>query len=282
MLNPQPKAAAAPSRPAVDPSGTRHITRAQQHALTLPAKLPPSTAETNAQASQRQHNTPPGGKEQQKEDDDDGDHSATNILGNISDQLKKVLCNYGMSDQLKKHLSNIRCYASKAMVKEGKKEIIQISIEDVRALCEDLITDISGIYSCMEAKMDKLADSHEQLLKASDTITKEAKGINAAAKEIETKVTKVTDATDTIDNTTRTYRDTLLSQPAQHNMALSDLRLQDDIERRSKQILVRVHSEDLQNKSLSEIKEKANQSIAKIDDDFERPETVEVVSTSLT
>ncbi len=68
----------------------------------------------------------------------------------------------------------------------------------------------------------------------------------------------------------------------QHNVALSELKLQDNIERRAKQILVCVHSDDMKNKSLSNIKEKAIQSIASIDNDFKHPDSVEVVSISLT
>jgi len=182
---------------------------------------------------------------------------ATDILGNISTTLENALHKHQMTDQLKKVLNNIQRYASKAMVKEGKKEIIQVSIEDVRALHEDLVADLSGIYSGLETKIAKLTDNQECILKATDTITKEAEGLNAVAKEIESKVTKVTNATDTIGSTTRTYCDAILFQPMQHNVALSELKLQDDIERRAKQILVCVHSNNMKNKSLSEIKEKA-------------------------
>jgi len=207
---------------------------------------------------------------------------ATDILGNISTALKNALHKHQMTDQLKKVLNNIQRYASKAMVKEGKKEIIQVSIEDVRALHEDLVADLSGIYSGLETKIAKLTDNQERILKVTDTITKEAEGLNAVAKEIESKVTKVTNATDTIGSTTRTYCDAILFQPMQHNVALSELKLQDDIERRAKQILVCVHSNNMKNKSLSEIKEKAIQSIASIDDDCECPDSVEVVSISHT
>ena len=53
---------------------------------------------------------------------------------------------------------------------------------------------------------------------------------------------------------TKTYRDVLLTQQTQHSTdctVLSDLSLQDDIDRTAKQILVQVHSDEMQNKSLS-------------------------------
>src|SRR5258708_26322342 len=147
-----------------------------------PAKMPPSTSAANLQEDQCQHVSPPAGMEQQKEDDED--ITATDILGNISTALENALHKHQMTDQLKKVLNNIQHYASKAMVKEGKKEIIQVSIEDVRALCEDLVADLSGIYSGLETKIAKLTDNQECILKVMDTITKEAEGLNAVAKEI--------------------------------------------------------------------------------------------------
>jgi aspartate carbamoyltransferase catalytic subunit len=50
-------------------------------------------------------------------------------------------------------------------------------------------------------------------LKATDILAREAKGINAAAKEIGTNVIRVNDTTNTIASTTETYRDVLLTQP---------------------------------------------------------------------
>jgi hypothetical protein len=42
---------------------------------------------------------------------------------------------------------------------------------------------------------------------------------------------------------------------------MSDLRLRDDLERKAKQILVKVYSNELQDKSQSAIKDKANEAI---------------------
>jgi hypothetical protein len=92
-------------------------------------------------------------------------------------------------------------------------------------------------------------------------LAKEAKGINAATKKIEMKVASVNDMTNTIASTTTKYRDALLSQPTQLLVAMSDLRLRDDLERKAKQILVKVYSNELQDKSQSAIKDKANEAI---------------------
>jgi hypothetical protein len=93
---------------------------------------------------------------------------------------------------------------------------------------------------------------------------KKVGGINAATKEIENKVIKVNDATDQISSTTKTYKEALLTQPSQPTGATVDHKLMDDLERKAKQILVDVHSDDLNGKSPIEIKNKANKAVAEV------------------
>ena len=214
-------------------------------------------------------------------EDAPGYNSESATLHTIAIALDKTMGRHQMSDQLKMALSNIWTYANKALVKQGKKDLIQITVEDVREIRKDLIADISGIYSTLENKIGNLVAGQERILLATETLAKEAKGINAATKEIESSVTKVKDTTNTIASTTTKYRDALLSQPAQQTKAVSDLRIQDDIERKAKQILIRVYSDEMRDKSLSVIKDKANKAITEIDESFERPEIVEVENVTL-
>jgi hypothetical protein len=215
------------------------------------------------------------------EEDEANSSSESSFLHTIAEALDKAISEHQMSEQLKELFSKIRRYANKAMVKQGKKDILQITIEDIRDVRKDLLTDISGIYSTLDNKIEYLADGQLRLLKATEALAKEAKGINTAAKEIETKVTSVNDTTNTIASTTTKYQDTLLSQPTQLPVAMSDLRLRDDLERKAKQILVKVHSNELQDKSQSAIKDKANEAITKIEgENYGCPERVEVESVS--
>jgi hypothetical protein len=115
-------------------------------------------------------------------------------------------------DQLKKALRNLSRFASKAGVREGKKEIMQISVEDVRDLRKDLLADLFGMYIALKNWISSIVSSQEQILKATDSITRKTEGINGrTGKEIEDKVAKVNDTTDQIASTTKAYRDTLLS-----------------------------------------------------------------------
>jgi hypothetical protein len=112
-----------------------------------------------------------------------------------------------MLEQLKVELGKVSRYARKAGVKKGKSKIIQITIKDERALCKNLLADLSVWHGTIDDKIGNLASSQEQILKAMESITNEAKGINTATKEIENKVTKVNVTTDQIATTTKTYKD---------------------------------------------------------------------------
>lgn len=191
-------------------------------------------------------------------------------LFKISEALEETLAKFQMPDNLKEELSKIKRFASKAGVREGKKDIFQITIEDVRDLRKDLLADLSASYNTLNDKLSSIANGQVQILKATEHVTKEAMGIKATTKEIDNKVTKVTDATDQIASTTRTYKDAVLTQPT---TSVTDLKLRDDLERKAKQIMMDVHSDDLKDKSLTEIKSKANKVIAEIDDE-DRPDNV--------
>jgi hypothetical protein len=71
-------------------------------------------------------------------------------------------------------LGNISRFASRTGVKEGKKEIIQISIEDVRALRKDLLADLSVWYSTLEGKISSLVNSQQQILDSPPNATRYA------------------------------------------------------------------------------------------------------------
>src|SRR6266852_1282937 len=111
---------------------------------------------------------------------------------------------------------------------------------------------------------------------ATNCIAKEAMGINATTKNLECKVTKVTDAADQFTDTTRTYKDVLLTKSGQPLEFMMDLKIKDDLERKAKQILFNIRSNDLDGVSITEIKDQANKAIVEVEDYLERPGKVEV------
>ena len=78
-------------------------------------------------------------------------------------------------------------------------------------------------------------------------------------------MTKVNDVTDQIATTTKSYKDAVLAGPNSPPGNAANFRLLDDLERKAKQILVDVHGGDIGTKSLTEIRDKANEIIAEIE-----------------
>lgn len=229
---------------------------------SLRSKLTQDNAENDASA--------PQDDEEQPHDDS---HTTSNVVIAMATALEKILERHQMPDEVREAINKIVKVASKVSVREGKKDIIQITMEDARSLRKDYMEDLSTKYKELDDKLTNILSGQERILKETERITKEAMGINAATKELESKVTKVTDTADQIASTTRTYKDALLNQPSG---SVADLKLMDDLERRAKQILVNIHSDDLVCNSTGTIKDKANAAINEIEDEPERPDKVEV------
>jgi hypothetical protein len=246
-------------------------------ASTYKAPAPRSKATQNATAS--------ANLEAEEEDEDlydtDSESSALFIIAN---QVTKLLDNYNLPEVIEGKLRFLARYATKMGVREGKQDTIQASIGDLREIRKSLILELSGKFDAFEDKLSHVEESQAQILKATVSLTKKTEGIDAAAKGIVDKVTEVNAATTQIACTTKTYKDALLVQPSQTIDTMVDLRIKDDLERKAKQVLVEVLSDDLKGKSLAEIKLRATDAIAELDDDQDRPEqvVVEVVTATRT
>ena len=91
---------------------------------TSPAEKQPSPAEASqAQPTQNVSN-----------DKDPQSVFKATTLFIIADRLDKLIAEYEMPEKLGKTLAKISKFASKNGIKAGKKELIQVSIEDIREL----------------------------------------------------------------------------------------------------------------------------------------------------
>ena len=79
----------------------------------------------------------------------------------ISQQLEKLINEYEMPEEMGKTLAKLSRFASKSGIKAGKKEILQISVEDVRVLRQDLVGEISASFEAMETKLANLASNQD-------------------------------------------------------------------------------------------------------------------------
>ena len=218
-------------------------------------------------------NTPPP---ERQEDELRHSYTVSDAMFAVAEALETVLAKYQMPDDTQVALKTVIRTAGKIGIREGKRDIIQVTLEDVRTLCKDLLTDFTAKQNALEDKVACIVSSQEQILMATDRIAKEAMGINAATKNLECKVMKVTDAADQFTDTTRTYKDALLTKSGQPLESMMDLKIKDDLERKAKQILFNIRSNDLDGVSITEIKDRANKAIAEIEDYLKRPGKVEV------
>jgi len=200
-----------PAHPLDDQSHVRRSIRLQ-HTSTASTEAQPSKI-TALRVKPAQKATVEANPSAQEEDIPSLDSEAT-ALFIITDALDKLMCRHQLLENIKAKLRNLSRYASKMGVKEGKKEIVQILMENVRDIRKDLMADLSGTYIALENKISSVMANQEQILKATDSLMKNTKGINMATKGIEDKVTMVNDTTTQIASTTKTYRDTLMVQPS--------------------------------------------------------------------
>jgi hypothetical protein len=114
----------------------------------------------------------------------------------VAEALEAVLAKHQMPDGAQNALRRVIRTAEKIGIRESKKEIIQVTVEDIRILRKEFTSDTTDRQNALEDKVARIASSQEQILIATDRIAKETMGINATTKELETKVTKVTDAAD--------------------------------------------------------------------------------------
>ena len=233
-----------PRQTSTKPYNTRSNAKVNAKA-TSPAEKQPSPAE----ASQAQPT-------QNASDDEDPPQSVfeATALFMIADRLDKLIAEYEMPERLGKTLAKISKFASKNGIKAGKKEMIQVSVEDIRELCQDVFGEIFTNFKDLEEKMVKIVSNQDQILAATKEITKEAAGMNKVAAAVSSKASQ-------LESTVNTYKDALLKAPPQPNplkvmSEASDPALERDTERKSRQVLLDLPDNQLTTSSEFEIRQK--------------------------
>lgn len=142
--------------------------------------------------------------------------------------------------------------------------------KDMQCMFEGLVKHIRGaqeiLYAAMQSSMDK--------------VLKEVGESAALAKDLANKIGKVSEATNKIASGDVPYRDALLTEPKRSNRANADPRILSDMDRKAKQILVKIYDtegNDTLAKSLTELVSKANEAIASIED-ADKPKDIKVLA----
>jgi hypothetical protein len=151
---------------------------------------------------------------------------------------------------------------------------------NVAAVRQAVHADLVDMYNALAAQLNHVQTSCDAIQESTSKVLKETEEAKSVAKETAVKVNKVTDTTDKIASDATSYRDALLAKPQQDNRAKADPKVLNDMERRAKQILIDIfdnEADNIMNKSLVSIVEKANAAVAELSD-ADKPKGIKVLT----
>lgn len=204
-------------------------------------------------------------------------------LHRIASMIDQIITKYNPPGQVKQALSEVVEVAKKA-VEEEKGTGNQVSLKAVKILHERFKADLLVVHDSLDVKIADIQNSQKKLLATTESLNKSSEHLNSATKEIGSKLVKVNDTTDKIANTTTSYREALLARPANPLRSNANPKVLDDIDRRTKQILLgydSIEENATLNTSLLDLKDKANKILTEMEGP-DRPETVRIESITRT
>jgi hypothetical protein len=149
---------------------------------------------------------------------------------------------------------------------------------ELSTLGKNIKADLSFIHNAFQKQLSAVTESVKQTLDATGKVLVEVGSIKDATKELDTKIGKITSTANKIASTTETYRDAVLKNPGQGNISRTNPKVLGDMDRKAKQVLLDIYDSagnDTLAKSLSELKERANETL-KAMEDGEKPDNIKV------
>ena len=208
------------------------------------------------------------------------DSPSLSPLQRMARAISETITKCRITGQAKTQLEGIVKYAREAEEREKKMKAAREPPPVASAIHKAIKDDISHMYTNLAKQLNDIQNTVNETLSGTDKIQKEVETVKNTSKELESKVVKITDTADKIAVATTPYRDAVLSKPAQTNRAFTDPKVLGDIDRKAKQVLVEIFDTDLDNmmaKSLTELKDRANEAIAAMGDG-DKPKDLKVVS----
>jgi hypothetical protein len=139
---------------------------------------------------------------------------------------------------------------------------------------------ILHMHTSLAKQLDDLQGTANETLSGTDKIQQGIEAIKSASKELESKVIQITDTADKIAVAASPYKDAILLKPPQINRAYTDPKVLGDMDYKAKQVLVEIfdlEGNDTMAKSLTKLKDKANETIVVIKE-RDKPKDMKVVS----
>ena len=186
-------------------------------------------------------------------------------LEKIVSAISQIISKDTLDPSTKQSLWNIIAFIlvesqtiAKSMATADESFIRKSISKDLNEMCHDINERLNGIQ-----------DTINETLTVSSKLITDTENVAAATKILTGKVRKITDTAKRIAMDTLKYCDAVLTKPAQTIRANTDPKVLGDLERKSRQILVKHVGLDRTNtlgKSLTELTTKANKAISAIED----------------
>ena len=199
----------------------------------------------------------------------DLDPAAPSSLQYVAQAINEVIAKCKIPSQAKLLLEGIIRFTREEEAREKKQKAIRDASLVANAVHKAIKDDIHQMHSSLAKRLNDIQETANATLTGTDKIQKEIESVNNVSKELDSKVAKITDTADQLVVATTPYRDAVLSKPSQTLKAFTDPKVLGDMERKAKQVLVEIYDtegNDTMAKSLAELKDKANASLAAIAD----------------
>jgi hypothetical protein len=195
----------------------------------------------------------------------------------IADSILSAISKVEPSSSIADHLRGILKYIEDIQEERRRGKGLK---PEASALREAIKADFTQICREILDSQDCILENGHAILMETRKTRSTAEEAKTATSNLEGKVGKMTDAADKIENCTKSYRDAVMTKPTATTNV--DPKVLGDRERKAKQILVQIFENDEEGKatlakSLTEIKEKANEVIASMEG-RDRPKGAKVES----
>ena len=181
--------------------------------------------------------------------------------------LDIITATHTLEEKTKIALSKMKLLAMQGSEQNSTAAGQQEFIASMKALHNFLKADLEHWHNSIKAKLEHIVADQSKILALTENTAKDTETLKAASAEMKTSLGKVNISTAKVVDTAVSYCDALLAKgtsPSPPHATSVDHRVISDMERKAKQVLIIYHNEEVENKSQTDLKDKANEIIASL------------------
>jgi hypothetical protein len=199
-------------------------------------------------------------------------------LQTLAEIIKDFTDRRGPKGETKTLLDALTRIIEEAQVEEKSREQAAIEALKDKTLFKCIRADVAQVHTTLKGQLDKIDATLRNIHTKVESTCSAATETLQSAKAMGAKVTKMSESTDKMATMASSYRDALMTRPVENPCrANADPKVLGNMERKARQVLVelRGESEELWDKSLTELIAKANEALEAVDAS-EKPESAKV------